>query len=281
MSQNSAAGRLLRSSSSSSNYTNKQIHQRLEEGLLHNNSSSKAAASGGSSNNNTMQAAQQQQQRYRQAVLNGVCSFLVVLLAAQSFKSGRGRRSAELHLEAAKEVLAETQAKVKHIAGDEFIDALARACCVAASIEANSESDQPKASGWRYWLTGGHARKEKKKQGSHGTVAEDDEDEEGSALKDRIRAVLREHLQSSIGDAGLNEAERDHKMVADLADATTKSAAPHGSTAAAEEEEDEGTIARHLLGQLTNDEDDDDVVAVESTTNENGVAVVKKRVFTM
>lgn len=72
--------------------------------------------------------AKQRRERLNQAMINAACSFLVVLLAAQSYKSRVELHKAVDHLEAATAVLKEKQKKLKELVDPATSDYLAASC---------------------------------------------------------------------------------------------------------------------------------------------------------
>jgi hypothetical protein len=101
---------------------------------MRNTSTASAAAATSTIAATTKTTNDEQKRRYNQAAINAICSFMVVLLAAQSLKSGSERRKAELQLTAVLEVLAGTQDKLKHLTNAEYVKTMAAACVVEIAV---------------------------------------------------------------------------------------------------------------------------------------------------
>jgi hypothetical protein len=135
--------------------------------------------------------------RLNQAVVNAVCSFLVVLLAAQSYKAGAERRRALDHLEAATEVLKETQHKLKRLVDPVTADEIAAACRPVVVV-AQQQQRRPNNNNRKAW--GG---------ADHG--------EEEDSVQQQLSAIIHAELRSRIDPkTDLDEDERDKELVREL-----------------------------------------------------------------
>lgn len=180
---------------------------------------------------------------------------MVVLLAAQSLKSGTERRKAELHLTAALEVLTETQDKLKQVTDADFVRGIAAAC--ADALENHEEplpllTKQQQQSGW----FSSHGNKGVANQQQQQQAVRTPEDQK-LLQQERIATILQRHLNAVVGDAALTEAERDQKHVQELVVALAG---------------DEDTLLQALQNEAEG-------AIVERTAD--GTTVIKKRVFSI
>ena len=208
---------------------------------MRNTSTASAAAATSTIAATTKTTNDERKRRYNQAAINAICSFMVVLLAAQSLKSGSERRKAELHLTAALEVLAETQDKLKHLTNAGHVKAMAAACVAEIAVLQHQEEERRKQSKTGGWLSRTSSGSELSAQ------------ELQQLQQEQIAAVLQRHLSSFVGDSALTEAEKDQKHVLELVQT------PEDSLLQALQEEQETTIVRDA----------------------DGTTVIKKRVFSI
>lgn len=122
---------------------------------------------------------------FRQALVNGFFSFAVVVLAAQSYKSGHLKVRAETRLDAALEVVDEQKAKLKTIQSEEFIDKLARTIVQEQTLEGSQR---------------GRFKQPPSPQEEQARVAE----------------CIHNYLNNAIGDAALDRDEADKLHMAHL-----------------------------------------------------------------
>lgn len=269
-----------------------QLHAGIEEGLLKGrNSTSSAANSAAAASTAPKKEAEERRRRYQQAAVNAICSFMVVLLAAQSLKSGSERRKAELHLTAALEVLSETRDKLKQVTKDEQVQAMA-AACVRATMAAGhqNQSNQPhfpndqdtepqsRKSSNRWWWN----RTQSSNSSLTGT---DPNDGITKGLDPRVvaavTAVLQKQLHAMVGDAALTEAEQDHRRVLNLARQQQQTTTTASIIVDDQDSDDdaETLLLRALL--LPAEGEDDSAKAAVEQKDADGTRVIKKRVFSI
>lgn len=136
--------------------------------------------------------------RLNQAVVNAVGSFLVVLLAAQSYKAGAERRRALDHLEAATEVLKETQHKLKRLVDPVTADEIAAACQPVVVVAQQQQRRRP------------NNNNNRKARGA-------DNGEEEDGVQQQLSAIIHAELRSRIDPkTDLDEDERDKELVREL-----------------------------------------------------------------
>jgi hypothetical protein len=194
------------SSSSSSSHLavehpnkNQALHQGLEQlqrrpGQSTTLSSSSTAAADNPNAAYTIANKPTRLDRLNQAIVNAVGSFLVVLLAAQSYKAGAERRRALDHLEAATEVLKETQHKLKRLVDPATADEIAAAC-------------QP--------VIVAQQRRQPKNNNRRARGADNGEEEDG--VQQQLSAIIHAELRSRIDPkTDLDEDERDKELVREL-----------------------------------------------------------------
>jgi hypothetical protein len=249
------------------------LHQSIQDGLL-KGSAATNASSGVSTGNTAATAASktslvdqerlERNRRYQQAAINAVCSFMVVLLAAQSLKSGSDKRKAELQLEAALEVVSETRDKLKLVLDTSTSHRIAQAC-LDQMTDTNAPTSPPKSSAW-FWSSRPPAT-------SAATNLETSND------VDRLAAIVQQQLYAVIGNAALTEAERDQRRMQQLALAEAAAA----QLATPDLDTDTNRILQQALSSSV--APDQSSTAVESNgavdATGKGASVVKKRVFSM
>ena len=183
-----AVGSLRRSRSVSNQSSSQEQNQTLHRGLeqLQNKPPEVVAAT---TSPREYQISKQRTDRLNQAAINAACSFLVVLLAAQSYKSGVERRKAMDHLEAATEVLKEKQKKLKELVDPATADDLAASCMEA--LQAQQRLSKPSA----WW-------------------SESKLDE--SVVEQQISTMIHGKLRSLIDPTDFEDDDRDKELVRKL-----------------------------------------------------------------
>ena len=143
----------------------------------------------------------ERQRRTRQALINVTCSFMVVLLAAQSWKSGGEKRKAIRQRDEQAAELRETQQRLKAVTR-EAPAVLAAACARAVIQERQAEQPSTRQRGW-------FAAKRNN--------AVQEEEEERKELEAKFLKILTVHLERTVGEAGLTPEERDQKRARESA----------------------------------------------------------------
>jgi hypothetical protein len=254
------------------------LHQSIQDGLL-KKSAVTSSASGTSTGNAAATAKTplvdqerlERNRRYQQAAINAVCSFMVVLLAAQSLKSGTDKRKAELQLEAALEVVSETRDKLKVVLDTSTSRRIAHAC-LEQMHDTHTPTSLPTSSAW-FWS----------RRSSAISVATS---LEKSQEMDRLAAIVQQQLRVVIGDAALTEAERDQLQmqalsIAAAAAANQAEAAVQLATPVLDADTDR--ILQQALSSSAASVESLNAVENNAALDPTGkdAGVVKKRVFSM
>jgi len=200
------------------------------------------------------------QRRTKQALVNAICSFGVVLLAAQSWKSSAQKRVAVRDRDEAQERLAEARRTLRQVTADATIQEAA-AACAREVLESNDDGGRNKSPVSRRAQWWGRAAASRNR--------DDQQQQQQQQLQQRLAPLLRHHWQTVVGDAGLTPEELDQKRARETApssevsgdDETTAALLEAVGAAAGLEEEEVREMA-------TQNEDDQEVV-------------VKKRVFSI
>lgn len=166
----------------------KRLHQSLQEGLQ-----PKQPAAGSTP---AATSSVRHRQRLQQAVINGVCSFMVVLLAAQSLKAGSERKHAIDHLEAATEVLSRKKEKLQQVANQATAAELATVCIeLIEQRRAHSQNTDT----WYWW----------RERSTDKLLEEND-------FREELEAALRGKLEGIVNQETLSETEKEQKQVQEL-----------------------------------------------------------------
>jgi hypothetical protein len=130
--------------------------------------------------------------RYNQALINAGTAFMVVLLAAQSFKAGRERRKVQAELGTVQEESAKRLALLQSLFEDDVVDKMIDAIVHARSSSSTSTSTPPPNRSFFAWWT---------KSTTTDTVSVRDKKVMSNALLNELN-----HL---IGKEALDEAQRE------------------------------------------------------------------------
>ena len=282
-----------RSSSSSSNRDvegAKKLHQGIEEGLLkgrqqqpHSRPQGDASAAsssytgmGGVGTNAAPRTGLSS--HHRQALINATFSFLVVLMAAQSYKSGAEKRRAIRELGEAQDELAQSQQVLRSLVQivqsdddnnndpnviDGPLNALAEACAQAIVREQQQQQQLEQTQQQeqiRRWFPFGSRGSSAKRQSSNGVLSADDNAlaQKQKQWRALLLPILKAQLEQTVGDAGLSPSERDQKRTLEAAHEQQSS-----------ESDEQQMIVDMMREQMTVEE------------NDQGERVIKKRLFSI
>lgn len=243
-----------------------ELHKGIQEGLLNDKNGSVHAASSSTSTAVTV-VELERKHRTQQATINALCSFMVVLLAAQSLKSGTAKKKAELHLTAALEVLTETQEKLKQVTDPVHLHRIAHACAEkleGAKMDDAVERTENSPSLWSAWF--GKALSTR--------LANGGEDLTSPTFQWQTRIIameLQHQICDLVGDAGLSQAERDQRYVKDLIGNLTDP----DTEMIFEQQVDDSNLVDLVVTTLQEDD------AFMDTTANDPSPVAKKRLFSM
>jgi hypothetical protein len=147
--------------------------------------------------------------RLNQALINAAGSFLVVLLAAQSYKAAAERRRALDHLEAATEVLKDKQNRLKQLIDPASADDIAAACrplLLVQRLDSTRQQQQEQQQRGFLWTTKRTAEPDRLR------IEENVDD-----VQQQLSAIIHEKLCSMIDPkTDLDEEDRDKELVREL-----------------------------------------------------------------
>jgi len=244
----------------------KKLHKGVEEGLLKHQSSARPPSSSplfaGSSPHAEDPILLDRQRRTKQALVNAICSFGVVLLAAQSWKSSAQKRVAVRDRDEAEERLAEARRTLRQVTADSTIQAAAAACAreVLESNDDGSMNKSPVSRRAQWWGRAAASRNRDDQQ----------QQQQQQQLQQRLAPVLRHHWQTVVGDAGLTPEELDQKRARETAPSSEVSG------------DDETTAALlEAVGAAAGLEEEEVREMAQPNEEEDKEVVVKKRVFSI
>jgi len=204
----------IRLKSSSAGDGAKKLHKGIEEGLLKSPQRPDAGSASSSSAKPYAGAAAppvvdplqaERKRRTRQALVNVTCSFMVLLLAAQSYKSGADKRRTAQRLEEQSKVLAATQERLRAVTVD--APAAMAAACAAQVLQEQQQQQQSTSRWWWSSLLGAN----------HQTTTHTTKEQERQELEAKFLAILKVHLEKTVGEAALTQEERDQKRALEAA----------------------------------------------------------------
>ena len=160
------------------------------------------------------QQQQQRQQRFERSMMNMGISFGLVLLAAQSLKSGAHKRKAEEEREKAYYVVEKQRQILRNIQNEEHLRTVARKCVQAATessfvVAGKSDMTATKQHQSKSWLESWFGPPEPTETvytTSSSTVGDDDD---MKALEEKILRIIQADLREKIGLNALTEEEKD------------------------------------------------------------------------
>jgi hypothetical protein len=190
------------------------------------------------SSNHHYTSVQERSRLQQQAVINGLIAFSVVVLACQNLKASVEKRQLQEQLQQQQEQCDAARQALKQLLHRPHMDA------VAAQILQEMESTPSERSSIEGWWRGGNS--------TENTI-------ERNKLMQLIADRLEQHLHNIVGDAALEEAERDLKKVQAL---TT----PSSNDIHLLDPESMGDVLAALNSEID---------------NETTPKVVKKRIFSM
>ena len=272
----SATARTFSSRSSSNDVeVAKTLHQGIEEGLLKGRQLQDLSGAYSGARGTAAPAPTGLSTETRQAIINSTLSFMVLVMAAQSYKSGAEKRRAWRDLEVTQDELTQSQQILRgllHVKRDDDdnekkntlnddddgpLTALAKACAQAIVREQQQqqqlEQKQPQESvGIRWWLGSRFSFAERPTEIDASSAAGADKElKQWQAL---LLPVLQAQLEQTVGDAGLTPTERDQKRTQE---------------AAVESDDEQRLLVDLMKEQMTVEE------------NDQGERVVKKRLFSI
>ena len=272
----SATARTFSSRSSSNNDVEvaKTLHQGIEEGLLKGRQLQDLSGAYSGARGTAAPAPTGLSSETRQAIINSTLSFMVLVMAAQSYKSGAEKRRAWRDLEVMQDELTQSQQILRgllHVKRDDDdknkstlnddddgpLTALAKACAQAIVREQQQQQQpleqkqQQERGGIRWWLGSRFSFAERPTEIDASSAGADKELEQWQAL---LLPVLQAQLEQTVGDAGLTPTERDQKRTQE---------------AAVESDDEQRLLVDLMKEQMTVEE------------NDQGERVVKKRLFSI
>jgi hypothetical protein len=195
------------------------------------------------SSNHHYTSVQERSRMQQQAIINGLIAFSVVILACQNLKAGVDKRQIQEQLQQQEEKFHDLRKTLQQLLQRPHLDAMA-----AQIIQELEAPNEPSSSG--AWFRNGKSR---------------DWTRDPNKAQ-RIADRLEQYLQNIVGDAALDESERDLKKVQALA-------TPSESIAA----------LSHEVEIISDSVTMDEVLAALQSENDDNTErkVVKKRIFSM
>jgi hypothetical protein len=260
----------------------KKLQEGIQDGLLRSRSSQpepQMTGGGGNGESGSSSSFFYQQgknafneEKRRNFIINTACSFMVLLLAAQSYKSGILKRKADTKREACEEVLQEAQERLKYITSSDVAALIACECLQEIQNQNVPSTSSYNGSWYSSWgqptLRGSKDASTTMQQSSQ--IQEDGRHDAPVPLEERLTSLIHGRLTSLLGEFGLSDEEKEKRKVEHL----SSSLMIQNSTATNEHDE----LLAVLNSEILNKDNPEGAIVVR---DENGNPIIKKRVFSI